>query len=279
MLKQNKSSRIQADVSTLHPSEHSQPKPELGSALIADSVSLTYPMCRTARFSADINHSESEADARIIRDKKGRIRGIKVLENISFSLATGDRLAIIGRNGSGKTTLLQVLSGAIPPDSGRVICRGRPTNLINIHIGMQGEASGHRNITLRGLAAGYSHEEIEIRRPEIVEFTGLDDFLDMPVSTYSSGMWMRLSFAIATAFRPEILILDEWLSAGDAAFRVKAAKRMNEFVENAGILVLASHNRNLLLDICTQAIWLERGKIMLKGPIQEVLDSYDGAMI
>ncbi len=247
-------------------------------ALIAESVSLVFPLYRSTSLSEDPSLGRPETDSRMLLSASGKISGIRVLDDISFTLTNGDRLAIIGRNGSGKTSLLQVLSGAIPPDSGQVICRGRPTSLININIGMMAEATGHRNITLRGLAAGHSHHEIELRRPEITEFTQLGDFLDMPVSIYSSGMRMRLSFAIATAFRPEVLILDEWLSAGDALFRESATQRMQEFVKDAGILILASHNRKLLKDNCSKALWLERGRIMAYGEIDEVLKSYDNAM-
>ena len=244
--------------------------------ITVDKVSLVFPLYARAQ-----SQGMGEAvihDDRIIMSPGGRILGVKALEDISFELNSGDRLAVIGRNGSGKTTLLQVLSGIIPPDIGQVIVDGRSTNLININLGMQMEASGHRNITLRGLAAGHSRHEIERRRSDIAEFSELGEFLDMPIETYSAGMRMRLNFAIATAFEPEILLLDEWISAGDAAFRAKASQRMTSFVGKAGILVLASHSRKLILDNCNRAIWLENGTIRAAGGVEELLSEYDAEL-
>ena len=152
---------------------------------------------------------------------------------------------------------------------------GRTTSLVNINLGMSSEATGNKNITLRGLASGRTRSEIEARRTEIAAFAGLGEFIDLPVSTYSAGMRMRLNFAIATAFEPEVLILDEWLSAGDAKFRKAAAKRMVEFVGQAGILILASHSASLLQENCTRGLWLDDGQLRFDGPIEEVLKAYE----
>jgi ABC-type polysaccharide/polyol phosphate transport system ATPase subunit len=238
--------------------------------LVADRIDVTFH----AR--AAVSQSETAAtDHRMIWNKSGRLKGIRALHNISFSLSKGDRLAIVGKNGSGKTTLLQVLAGIISPEVGQISTRGRVTSLININLGIQVEATGHRNITLRGLAAGYSHKEIEKRRREIADFSELGEFLDMPMESYSSGMRMRLTFAIATAFEPEILILDEWLSAGDASFKEKATMRMRDFVEQAGILVLASHSRKLLLDNCEIGMWLDEGRVRAFGDVEAILNEYE----
>ncbi|OYW85190.1 MAG: sugar ABC transporter ATP-binding protein, partial [Hyphomonas sp. 32-62-5] len=142
---------------------------------------------------------------------------------------------------------------------------------------IQAEASGHRNITLRGLAAGYTRKQIEEKRQEIADFSELGDFLSMPMESYSSGMRMRLTFAIATAFTPEILILDEWLSAGDASFKKRATDRMQEFVAKAGILVLASHSRQLILDNCEAAIWMDGGRIRGFGSARDILKEYEAS--
>lgn len=241
-------------------------------SIVVDAVGVTFPVRGTISKELD-----EQAQDRMIWDKKGRLRGVRALNDVSFSLAEGDRLAIIGENGSGKTTLLQVLAGILAPEIGTLTARGRITSLININLGMQAEATGHRNITLRGLAAGYSHKDIEARRQEIAEFSELGDFLNMPIETYSAGMRMRLTFSIATAFEPEILILDEWLSAGDVSFKEKATRRMNAFVEKAGILILASHSRKLMLDNCEQAIWLEQGRIRDAGPVEEIINAYEAA--
>ena len=227
---------------------------------------------------ADGREGDTES-RRFEADRAGRPIGFHALRDISFRLETGARLALIGANGAGKTTLLEVLSGLLPPTTGEVTHSGDATSLINIHIGVLPLASGHRNITLRGLASGKSLEEIEAVRGWIAEFSGLGEFLDMPFQTYSSGMKMRLKFAIATAFQPDILIMDEWLSAGDAEFREKATKRMQEIVERAGILVLASHSRPLLMRNCSEAIWLDGGRIRERGPVGEVFDAFRETLV
>ena len=238
--------------------------------MVIDGVSVTFPVTRSV--SKDI---EQHSATRMIWDDKGRLRGVRAISDVSFRLKKGDRLAIIGENGSGKTTLLQVLAGILSPETGSLHVQGRITSLININLGLQAEASGHRNITLRALAAGYTHDEIERKRQEIADFSELGEFLHMPLDTYSAGMRMRLIFSIATAFEPEVLILDEWLSAGDAAFREKATRRMNEFVEKAGILVLASHSRKLILDNCDIGLWMEEGRLRALGPVLEIIDAYE----
>ena len=240
-------------------------------SLIAEDVSLTFPLYDRA---ARTTGTSSEADRRVVRDRRGRIVGVQALDGISFSLESGDRLALIGHNGAGKTTLLRVLAGIVTPDTGYVGTQGRTANLININLGMQIEASGHRNITLRGLAAGHDRASIDARRGEIAAFSELGSFLDMPLSTYSAGMRMRLSFAIATAFDAEILLLDEWISAGDAAFKEKATARMHAFAERAGILVLATHSHSMMMDNCNKALWLERGRMRAVGPTEEIVEAY-----
>ncbi|KAA5804106.1 ABC transporter ATP-binding protein [Alkalicaulis satelles] len=214
----------------------------------------------------------------MLRGPDGRVIGVRALQGISFTAEAGDRLALLGENGSGKTTLLQVLAGIYAPDDGVVEIDGRTTALVNINLGMNAEATGHRNITLRGLASGRTRDEIEDKRAEIAAFSELGDFLDLPVETYSAGMRMRLSFAIATAFEPDVLILDEWLSAGDAAFRKKATERMRRFVDKAGILVLASHSPSLLSDTCKRALWLDQGRVRAEGPVGDILKEYNAEM-
>ena len=217
------------------------------------------------------------AEPNFVRGRYGRITGYRALDEVSFDLRGGDRLALIGANGAGKSSLLSVLSGTRVPDSGAVEMTGRATSLININIGIQQNATGHRNITLRGLVAGKSREEIEERRGWIAEFSELGAFLDMPFNTYSAGMRMRLNFAIATAFTPEILLMDEWLSAGDARFRKKASARMHELVSGATILVFASHNRKMLEDTCSEALWLDHGRVRVHGPVGETFEAFEEA--
>ena len=213
-------------------------------------------------------------NANFVRDRRGKVKAYRALDDVSFELTSGDRLAVIGMNGAGKSTLLKVLAGTQVPEDGYVESRGRISSLININVGIQQDATGHRNITLRGLVAGRSRDEIEEKRKWISEFSELGDFLDMPFLTYSSGMRMRLNFAIATAFQPEILLMDEWLSAGDIRFRDKASERMSELVEDASILVLASHNRPLLERNCSQAIWLDGGQVRAEGNVSDTFDAF-----
>lgn len=247
--------------------------------LRARDIRLRFPVLRGSR--PNSNGYETPRgldDSRLIRNARGEIIGVQALDGLAFEAVEGDRLAIIGRNGSGKSTLLQVLAGLLPPDEGVVEMSARPTNLININLGLELEADGRRNIILRGLAAGWTKKEILARRAEIEEFSGLGPFLNMPVGTLSAGMRMRLSFAIATAFDPKILLLDEWLSAGDVEFQKRAAERMDKFVSAAGIVVLASHGRRLIERVCNRCIWIDAGRIRLVGEPRGVIDAYEAEM-
>ena len=153
--------------------------------------------------------------------------------------------------------------------------QGRISSLFNINLGTHAEVSGRDNIVIRGLIKGWSNRKIKELLPNIIEFSELGDFIDLPLRTYSDGMRMRLLFAIATAFSPEILLLDEWIGAGDAKFQRKAAKRMQGLVKDSGITVLASHNRKLVLDVCDFGIWLHEGKIRASGEITQVYNEMD----
>lgn len=247
------------------------------SRILVENLCVHYPLYGRSRAAAGVHEVDSDFD-RMVRDRTGHVTGVRALQGVTFEARSGDRIALVGENGSGKTTLLQVLAGVYAPDSGVVEIEGRTTALVNINLGMNAEASGHRNITLRGLAAGRTRAEIEERRAEIAAFSELGEFLSLPVETYSAGMRMRLSFAIATAFEPDVLILDEWLSAGDAAFRKKATERMRNFVDKAGILVLASHSPSLLIDTCKRALWLDAGRVRAEGDVKEILEIYGEEM-
>lgn len=245
--------------------------------LAAEQISVMLPVSRPVGGAA-MSSGVHERRDRLRVSSSGRILGVQALEGVTVSLSAGDRLALIGKNGSGKTTLLQALSGILIPDTGRVVSEGVATNLININLGMQPEATGHRNITLRGLAAGQSRSAIEAKRADIAAFCELGQFLDLPLSSYSAGMRIRLNFAIATAFDPEILLLDEWLSAGDASFRRRATERMQTFVDKAGILILASHSDEMLRKNCNLALWLDDGQVRDFGAIDDVLDRYQDSI-
>lgn len=205
----------------------------------------------------------------------GNKRYILALRSLSFDIHQGSRVGLIGRNGSGKSTLLRVLGGIYMPTSGHLKVSGHISSLFNINLGVQPDASGRENILIRGLVKGWTYREIKERTPEIVAFSDLADFIDMPMRTYSDGMRMRLLFAIATTFSPEILLLDEWIGAGDTNFQKKASARMNSLVDEAGITVIASHNRNLLRSVCDSAMWLDKGIVRAFGAVEDVYREFD----
>ena len=221
---------------------------------------------------------ERPDDPRLIIGKSGRLKKFEVLRDITFSLGEGDRLAIIGRNGSGKSTLLRLLHGIFHPQKGRIDVQGMTDALFELGIGTRPTATGYQNIILGGLMRGFTRKEIEAYIPSIIEFSGISDFIHMPMNTYSAGMRMRLLFSVATAFEPEILLLDEWVSAGDAEFRMKASERMQDHVVRAGILVLASHSSKLLKKTCNKALWLEKGRIVRLGDLDEVFEEFDSVI-
>ncbi len=205
----------------------------------------------------------------------GRKKYILALNKLNFSIQNGQRVGLIGRNGSGKSTLLRVLGGIYTPTAGQLSVSGNVSSMFNMNLGVQPDASGRENIVIRGLIKGWRRSEIEVRMNEIIDFSELNDFIDLPLRTYSDGMKMRLLFAIATSFSPEILLLDEWIGAGDTSFQTKAANRMNNLVDKAGIVVIASHNRNLLKRVCTRAVWLDQGKMRAFGEIEDVFQKMD----
>ncbi|WP_159588036.1 ABC transporter ATP-binding protein [Chelativorans xinjiangense] len=192
---------------------------------------------------------------------KGRTQYVTALDGVNFELTAGDRLGLVGANGAGKTTLLKVLYGIYAPTSGSVEVEGRVDALFNISLGFRREATGRRNIVLRGLMNGWNMDEIEARMEDVIEFSELGDFIDLPFKTYSQGMAARLAFSVATSLDPEILLMDEWIGAGDPKFQDKARDRMSELAEKAGIIVLASHNHALLKKTCNKILELENGGV------------------
>jgi ABC-type polysaccharide/polyol phosphate transport system ATPase subunit len=234
-------------------------------SIVANDVSLTYQV-RQKLTLAPRDRRVSNAGGTIAGE--GRHRYVQALDGVSFELAAGDRLGLIGANGAGKTTLLKVLFGIYEPTGGTLSTVGRVDALFNINLGFRAEATGRRNIELRGLINGWSPDEIASRQEEIIEFSELGDFIDMPLKSYSQGMAARLAFATSTSFRPEILLMDEWIGAGDASFQDKAKRRMNELAEAAGIIVLASHNDDLIKRTCNKLLELEKGRVKSFGPIE-----------
>lgn len=199
---------------------------------------------------------------------------VRALQDVTLEIKDGDRVGIIGPNGAGKTTLLKVLAGIYEPSRGRIASSGRVTALLDATVGLNPDATGRENIILRGMYMDIHPREMRRRVDEVAAFTELGDYLDMPVRTYSSGMMIRLAFGVSTCIPPEILVMDEWLAAGDANFLAKAQKRMEEFVRDANILVLASHSLPLLKDWCNRGILLQHGKIEMVGTIEDAISAY-----
>lgn len=199
---------------------------------------------------------------------------VRALHDVSFDITNGERLGLIGANGAGKTTLLKVLAGIYKPTQGRIHISGRTTALINSTVGLNADATGRENIILRGLYMDIHPRDMHERIDQVAAFTELGAYLDMPVRTYSAGMMVRLAFAVSTCIRPEILILDEWLAAGDAQFLAKAQQRMEEFVEHSSVLVLASHSFELIQQWCRLAVYLKEGAVQAIGPVDEVVERY-----
>ena len=204
---------------------------------------------------------------------------IRALDGIDLALKEGDRVGLIGHNGAGKSTLLRVLAGVYTPTSGSIDIRGRVSTLFHQLPGLQTEDSGRENIITCGLHLGMSRAEVARKADDIIAFTDLGPYIDLPVRIYSSGMMTRLGFAVATAIEPEILILDEGLATGDAAFAQKAAERLNTLVSRASILIVASHSRAWLDNMCTTGVLLEHGRVVARGDLSDVLEGYQTAVV
>ena len=238
-----------------------------------ESVTVDFPVYNANMRSIKNRFIYHGTGGRVGRDAGNRLT-VRALDDVSIALEHGDRVGVVGHNGAGKTTLLRVLAGVYEPVRGHVWRRGRTASLLNVSLGIDDDATGYENIMTRGLLLGLSPKEVEERTAEIAEFTELGDYLAMPAHTYSSGMRFRLGFAVCTSFEPEILLMDEWLSVGDRHFVEKAQNRLEEFVERAGILVLASQNGALLKRVCTKGVHLDAGKVKATGSIDSVLEGY-----
>ena len=210
---------------------------------------------------------------RIAKDDDGVVV-VRALDDLNLSLKEGDRVGLIGRNGAGKSTLLRVLAGIYHPTSGQIYTTGRIVPLLDISLGMDELSTGRQNIRLRGLLLGMSNAEIRRKTEEISIFTELGDHLDLPLRTYSSGMRLRLAFAVSTAVDADILLLDEVIGVGDTSFMKKAEERMLNLQNRAKIVVLASHSDMVIRQMCNKALWMDRGRLQAFGPVDLVIDKY-----
>ncbi len=202
------------------------------------------------------------------------VRTVHALKGISFRADENESIGVIGHNGSGKSTLMRAITGLTPPAAGAVYARSRP-NLLGVGAALLPELSGENNIVLGGLALGFSKDDIGRLRDQIVKFAELEQFIDLPMRTYSSGMQARLKFAIATSKQHEILIVDEALAVGDKGFRARSEARIREIRENAGTIFLVSHSMKSILDTCDRTLWIHRGELRMDGPSAEVIAAYE----
>ena len=240
-----------------------------------DNVCVSFPVYSTSGRSLKTQLLAATTGGRISSDAEGSgVTVVEALQDVSLSLRDGDRVGLVGHNGAGKTTLLRVLAGIYEPNSGRVSIDGHAVPLLSISLGMDPESTGYENILLRGLYLGLSKEQIRANTAEIAEFTELGDFLHLPIRTYSDGMRMRLAFAVSTAVAPDILLLDEGIGAGDAAFLRKASLRLKAFTEKVSIIVLSSHSEDLIARMCSKVILMQQGRVIDSGDTDTVLARY-----
>jgi ABC-2 type transport system ATP-binding protein len=237
-----------------------------------DRVSLQFPLYQGSSRSLKKTLLALAKVRSLTRDHNRIV--VRALDEVTMSIAHGERIGLVGPNGAGKTTLLRVLAGVYEPTGGRIEVGGQVSALLDVNLGLNPDATGNENIVMRGLYSGLHPSEIRRLAPDIAEFTELGEFLHMPVRTYSAGMIARLGFAVATAIEPEILLMDEWLMAGDARFLDKARRRIDDFVSQSQILVLASHALNIIERWCNKVVWLDHGRIVMIGEPAIVLARY-----
>lgn len=240
----------------------------------ADGVSVLFPLYHGNARSLK-KTVFAAASGRLGKDSQSRVV-VQALRDISFTLRSGDRLGLIGHNGAGKTTLLRTLAGIYEPVIGHVRVAGSISALLDPNLGMNMELTGRENIRLRGRYHGLRGRALTQLEDDVESFAELGDFLDLPMRIYSSGMVIRLGFALATAIRPQVLLMDEWFLAGDSTFLAKAQARLEDMVRGADILVLSSHAEEIVAAWCNRVIWLDQGQIRDDGPPDRVLEHYLG---
>jgi ABC-type polysaccharide/polyol phosphate transport system ATPase subunit len=202
------------------------------------------------------------------------VREVQALKGVSFDVHQGSVLGVVGANGAGKSTLVRTIAGILPPTSGRVEVHGRVSTLLALGVGFNRKLTGRENVVLGGLAAGLSREQLREKYEQIVEFAELEDFMDMPMRTYSSGMYGRLAFSVAVNMDPDILLIDEALSVGDARFKRKSFEKMRELCGQARTIVLVSHALGSIRELCDEALWLHGGELRMYDDPDAVIDAY-----
>ena len=211
--------------------------------------------------------------------KKSKVEVYEAVRDVSFQVPKGEIMGMVGRNGSGKSTMLRAMAGIIAPDSGTIDLHGHNVSLMSIGVGFQKKLSGRENILLSGMLLGFSEKQVRDKMDEIIKFAELGRFIDMPVKTYSSGMYSKLAFSITAVLESDIMLIDEVLSVGDDKFKKKSYRKMKELISNKNrTVVIVSHSSDTLRKLCTSLMWLHNGKIRMLGKTDEVLDAYEKFM-
>lgn len=237
-----------------------------------EDVSLRYPLL--GFYSHSLQRAVYGAVGGLISGGESRRSYVQALSGVNLDVKDGQRLGVLGHNGAGKTSLLRVMTGVYPVSSGFISVKGQINALTDVTLGMNANASGLKNVVFRLVFMGHTFREARAAVDEIVEFSELGEFIHFPVHTYSSGMYLRLAFAIATHFPPDILILDEVIGAGDEGFRAKALRRIESVLEKSRIVILSSHDLGALRKYCDAGILLDHGTVKTQGEISEVIDQY-----
>lgn len=239
-----------------------------GNAIEVKDLKITYKCVKSLSMRKSLFHL-----------RKSKLEVYEALRGISFEVKKGEIMGIVGKNGSGKSTLLRAIAGIFSADSGSIELESDSVSLLSIGVGFQKKLSGRENIILSGMLLGFSEQEVRDKMDEIIEFANLGKFIDMPVKTYSSGMYSKLAFSITAVLETDIMLIDEVLSVGDAKFKKKSYKKMQELImdENRTV-VIVSHSTETLEKLCTSLLWLHEGEIKMQGDTKTVLDSYNEFM-
>lgn len=254
-------------------SEASAPPPLGGPSVIVDNVHVRYRVFGGRRQSSAPEMGRFKSILNRSRKHVGSVSHIHAVRGVSFVARHGESIGLIGMNGAGKSTLLRAIAGLMPVTSGAVYVNGR-SSLLGVNAALMRSLTGERNVMLGGMALGLSRKQVQERFDEIVEFAGIGDFIYMPMNAYSSGMAARLRFAISTAAVPDVLLIDEALATGDAAFKARSRERIEEIRQQAGTVFLVSHSARTIEQMCDRAIWIDRGVVADDGPVEEVLPRY-----
>lgn len=244
---------------------------EKRATVVADDISVTYRVFATGK-RAGVERKLLRRNAAVRRSRQ-----VHALRGISFTAGEGDAIGVVGHNGSGKSTLMRTIAGLTVPSSGAVYAEGEPA-LLGVNAALINELSGERNVILGGLALGMTPDEVRARYDTIVEFAGIGDFIDLPMRTYSSGMSARLRFAIAASVTHRVLLIDEALAVGDADFRKRSERRIQELRDEAGTVFLVSHSMRTIKETCNRTLWIHKGQLRMDGPTDDVVDAYSASV-